>query len=329
MLSVIIPAYNEALNLPETIREVEAGVGATRFNNNYEIIIVDDHSGDNTLDVVMRLGNPRVSCIRLSRRSGSHVALRAGLHRAAGNPVICISADGQDDTDTFRHMIEKWEKGAHIVWALRITRQEAFSYKISAMLFYKLLSMLTHTGAHEIDLSRADFYLLDRKVADAVNSCPERNTSLFGLIVWTGFKQDCVDYQRKPRRSGKSNWNFRSRMRLAKDWIFAFSGIPLKIISVLGFITAGMGILYALFLFFYALFGRTIPGWAESVILSLVSNGVQLIMLGVVGEYLWRALDETRRRPLYFVESSTMERDSGARDKQEEFPEDPVDKGMR
>jgi dolichol-phosphate mannosyltransferase len=156
-----------------------------------------------------------------------------------------------------------------------------------------------------IDLSNADFYLLSRKTVNAINQCQERNTSLFGLIIWLGFKQTGVTYKRRERFSGKSKWNFSSRMRLAKDWIIAFSGIPLKMITYIGIGTAILGFAYAIFIFICALLKYTTPGWAEAVIITLVVCGAIMTMLGVMGEYMWRTLEETRTRPLYFIEDET------------------------
>ena len=308
-LSIVIPAYNEADNIVDTMQEVEAivlligaGVGP-----DYEIIVVDDHSSDNTYEVVRQRGDHRVRSLRLSRRSGSHVALRAGLDIATGEAVICIAADGQDDPGMIKKMVEKWQSGAAIVWALRRSRKhEPFYQKILAAVFYRLLSWFSGFEPR-IDLSRADFYLLDRKVVDAVSSCRERNTSLFGLIVWLGFVQDFVEYDRRSRRAGKSKWNFRGRLHLAKDWIIAFSGLPLKLMTYAGFVIAGTGFIYALFVIIHSLlFGSPLLGWSSMMTMILLLGGGQIMMLGILGEYLWRTLDESRNRPAYFIERDTL-----------------------
>ena len=279
--------------------------------DDHEIVVVDDHSSDNTYEVVESFKEEKIKCVRLSRRSGSHTAIRAGFAASKGNAVLCIAADGQEDTAVIAQMVEKWNEGAKIVWALRRQRNtEPWYIRKPAQLFYRFLAWLGDTEQVEIDFSRADFFLLDKHVVDAINACAERNTSLFGLIVWLGFTQDFVEYDRAPRRFGKSKWNFVSRLRLAKDWIVAFSGVPLKLMSIVGFIIAIMGFLYGIYVVIFALMGRIPPsGWSSIIVAVFVLGGVQMIMLGIVGEYLWRNLDESRRRPLFFIEATTIDED--------------------
>jgi dolichol-phosphate mannosyltransferase len=303
-LSVVIPAYNEEQNIPRMIAELEKNIASVNAVTRYEMIICDDHSSDGTFEEARKLNKPEIKSIRLSRRSGSHAAIRAGFSVAKGDMVLCISADGQDNPEALAAMIQKIKEGKQIVWGVRKSRNEPFMNKQFAVLFYKLLSMFV-ANENNIDLANADFYLLDRKVVNAINSCPERNTSLFGLIAWIGFKQDSVEYDRRERMSGKSKWNFNSKIRLAVDWIMAFSGLPLKIISFLGIAFAGLGFAYAAFIIIYTILGYATPGWSETAVLILVIGGVQMIMIGVIGEYLWRTLDESRNRPLFFVEETT------------------------
>lgn len=309
-LSVVIPAYNESDNIRTTIQELLSVTKAITSVDNVQIIIVDDHSSDNTFDVVGQMAGPEISCLRLSRRSGSHTAIRAGLKEATGDVVLCVSADGQDDASCFEKMLAKWREGAQIIWALRNNREDESLYgKTSALLFYKILKWL---GGHEdsnIDLSRADFYLLDRAVVDAINNCVERNTSLFGLIVWLGFNQDSVEYRRRSRRSGKSKWNFKSRMQLAKDWIVAFSGIPLRLMTAIGFLFSLLGFLFSLYNIALYLLSYAVQGWTSIMVGILVLGGIQMMMLGIAGEYIWRNLEESRQRPLYFIEKKTASKD--------------------
>jgi dolichol-phosphate mannosyltransferase len=310
MLSIIIPAFNEAENIKQTLSELINAISKTDYENNYEIIVVDDHSSDATFGEVTSLHDDRINCIRLSRRNGSHTAIRAGLDNSKGEVSICISADGQDDPEVLPKLLKKWKNGAHIVWALRKARQEPLHIKLFALLFYKLLSKLTSSSASKIDLSRADFYLLDKKVVEAINVSKESNTSLFGLIAWSGFKQDFVEYERRARRFGKSKWSFKSRMKLAIDWIVAFSGLPLKLVTFLGILVASIGFLYAIVVIINAFLGNPAQGWSSLMIVVLILGGVQMITLGVIGEYLWRNLDEARKRPLYFIEETTFDNDN-------------------
>jgi len=305
MISFIIPAYNEESNIAETISSIIKNISKYKNNYPFEIIVIDDHSDDSTFKKVESLKESNINCIRLSRRSGSHNAIRTGLVNAKGDAAICISADGQDNPDAICDMLSLWEQGTHLVWALRYKRQEPLRIKLLAKIFYKLLSIASKSEGNQIDLSRADFYLLDRKVIDAVNSCPETNTSLFGLLVWLGFNQSYIEYERKERKHGKSKWNFKSRTKLAYDWIIAFSGLPLKIMTYTGFCISLLGFLYALFIIIYSLFGKPVQGWASTIVIILFIGGLQMIMLGIAGEYLWRNLDESRKRPIAFIEDKT------------------------
>lgn len=302
-LSIVIPAFNEEKALPIFLKELEIAVKKCKDVARYEIIIIDDHSTDDTFRVIKNLAKKNIKIIRLSRRSGSHVALRAGLMQAKGTAALCLAADGQDDPAVIPAMVGKILNEKNVVWAVRHNRQEPFGQKIFAQLFYRLLTFFTENINPAINLANADFYLIDRRVIDAINSCPERNTSLFGLIIWLGFDQDFVSYMRRARAGGSSKWNFKSRLKLATDWIIAFSGIPLKIIVMLGLFFSILGMLYTVFIFVYVILGYAKPGWAEPVVLILVTGGIQMTMLGVIGEYLQRTLDETRKRPLFFVEN--------------------------
>lgn len=307
-ISIVVAAYNESGNIKATIQEFFSVLNKISDIEGIEIIVVDDHSRDNTFGLIKEMNDPRVKSLRLSRRCGSHIALRAGIKEATGSAVLCISADGQDDPNCFKEMLEKWRSGVSVVWALRkIRKGEPWYIRKPAELFFKLLLWLLNKEKIGIDLFRADFFLLDRSVVNAINACPERNTSLFGLILWLGFKQDSIEYNRRIRLSGSSKWSFRSRFNLAKDWIIAFSGLPLKIMPVFGFFVALSGFLYALYVILNAYLGNPIAGWSSIMVAVLFLGGVQMIMLGIAGEYLWRNLDESRKRPLYFIEKKTTE----------------------
>jgi dolichol-phosphate mannosyltransferase len=302
-LSIVIPAYNESENIPVIISKLKDSIQVVGQIDDYEILICDDHSSDGTYEVTAAMNDKRIKCIRLSKRSGSHVALRAGLRHAQGDMALCISADGQDDPGMLKLMVDKIIQGKHIVWGVRNKRNEKFINKYFAIFFYKLLSLFV-SNQNKVDLANADFYLLSRKVIDTINQFEERNTSLFGLIAWIGFEQDQVLYERKQRYSGKSKWGFGSKLKLAADWIIAFSGLPLKLIAILGFMFAVLGFGYAIYILIFALSGNAIPGWASTTTLILLIGGIQLMMIGVLGEYLWRTLEESRKRPVYFIEKT-------------------------
>lgn len=305
-LSVVIPAYNEGDNIKITIEEIVNVISKITYIDEIQIIVIDDHSTDNTYDIVSQMHYPFVNCLRLNRRSGSHTALRAGLMEADGDVVLCISADGQDNPSYLGEMLSKWCSGDKIVWALRNNRNnEPFFIRLLANMFYRTLFLLTRNEQPDVDLSLTDFYLLDRVVVDAINSCPERNTSLFGLIAWLGFTQGFIQYDRRERVAGSSKWSFRRRLRLAKDWIVAFSGIPLKLIIIVGFLISGAGFIFAIDVFLNYFLGNPNPGYSSIMVAVLVLGGIQMIMLGIVGEYLWRDFDESRKRPLFFIEKRT------------------------
>lgn len=303
-ISFIIPAYNEANNLVPTIKEIEDQLSNLACSNlSYEILVIDDASTDQTFLKLSKSPFEHLSVLRLSRRSGSHTAIRAGLRVATGDAALCLAADGQDDPAVLAKMLSLWKSGADTIWALRTTRDdEPFMNQFLAKLFYKILASFNETKV-SIDLSRADFYFLDRKVINAINACEEKNTSLFGLIVWLGFNQDFIEYTRPPRRHGQSKWNMQSKFNLAKDWIIAFSGLPLKIMTLFGFIISGMGFIYALFIISHSVLrGSPVQGWSSVITVALILGGAQIMMLGIIGEYLWRALSESKNRPVFFIE---------------------------
>ncbi len=300
-LSVVIPCYNEADNISAIIAEVMAR--AKGEVDQCEIVVVDDHSSDDTLGRAVATKGTSVRCLRLSRRSGSHIAIRVGLGAATGDVVLCISADGQDDPAGLPLMLKKWREGAQIVWALRRERNgEPFLQKCFAEAFYHLLRFFNRPEDPSIELSRADFYLLDRRVVNALLSCGERVTSLFGLIAWIGFRQDSIVYDRRMRTCGHSKWSFQRRVGLALDWMIAFSWLPLRLSSLLGVVIAAAGGLYAAFVVILKMLGGTIPGWSSVMVTVLVLSGIQLLILGTIGEYVGRGLDESRKRPIAFVE---------------------------
>jgi len=302
-LSIIIPAFNEVENIPQLHSELTDQIRMVDRIEDYEIIFVDDHSSDNTMDILRRLGDPHVRGIRLSRRSGSHIALRAGLHAAGGDAVLCLSADGQDDPGVLKEMISQWFSGVQVIWALRKGRQDEPGYfRFAANCFYHFLKGIGVQTDSEVDLNRADFFLLDRVVVDALNTCLEQKTSVFGLLNWMGFKTGAVEYERRPRRAGRSKWSLSARINLAWDWIAGFSGAPLRLVLWVGLLVFVMGLVFQ---------GAVVCGIAPQLsmgnnpgvmALLLITGGVQMLALGIIGAYVWRGVEDARGRPLYFIE---------------------------
>ena len=299
LISFVIPAYNESKNIHTLIQEIESNLSLHKLN--YEILIIDDHSSDHTFEAVKKLRQPKVNCIRLSRRSGSHIAVRAGLQLAIGEAVICMSADGQDNPKAIPQLIKKFKEGYQTVWAIRKKRREPLRIKLLALLFYKLCFFLNNTRS-EFDLANADFYLLSRRVVDTINQCKENKTSLFALIVWWGFKQTAISYERRDRQSGQSKWNMRSRLKLAADWIISFSGLPLRFTLFLGLLFSILGFGFAGTIIYNVIYGKPVEGWSSLMVAVLVLGGLQLIFLGIVGEYLWKNLEESKKRPFFSIE---------------------------
>jgi len=304
-LSIIIPAYNEAQNIEKSITEIREQIQKEIKITNYEIILIDDHSEDSTFDIVKKINHDKVRCLRLSRHSGSHTAIRAGIDFSKGDSILCLAADGQDDPSVLSEIITKKMEGFNIVWAIRKKRDESFVQIFTTTIFYSILKIFTKTNLSFKQLSLVDFFLIDQKVITAIKKCKEKNTSLFGLLAWLGFNYTFVEYNRRVRRSGNSKWDFNSKMLVAKDWIIAFSGIPLRISTYMGIAIAGTGFLYALYVITWYFLGTSPPGWASTIVISTILGGTQLIMLGILGEYLWRNLDESRKRPLYLIEMDT------------------------
>lgn len=302
-LQVVIPAFNEAEGIEELLATLTRILDDPELGS-WRILVVDDHSGDDTFGRVVGLGSRRIACIRLSRNSGSHVALRAGLAHSDAEWVLCMAADGQDDPGAIRALLEQGRRGSDVVWAVRRKREgEPWAYRLGARLFYRFLQRIVRSPNPEIDLDRADFFLLHRCVVEAINRCPERRTTLHGLIAWLGFRQGQVEYTRQARKIGTSRWTMARRIRMGLDWVLAFSEVPMKLITLVGLLVTGGGLLTGLVLVGRALFGAAeVAGWIPLGAGVAVLSGVQMMMLGALGEYLARTFDEARQRPLFFIE---------------------------
>lgn len=301
MISVITPAFNEALNLNALhVRMVET---MTSLGMDWEWIVVDDHSRDDTFGVVRRLSaaDPRVRGVRFARNSGSHVAIACGMHLAAGDAVVMMAADLQDPPETIAALVERWRHGAQVVWAVRRSRPGDRSHAGFATLYYWIVRKVV--GLREMPARGADFFLADRRVVDAFKSFPERATSVFNHLTWMGFRQEQVEYDKQPRAAGSSGWTLGRKIRLVADSVMAFSSAPLRWFAYLG------AVLVALALALAAAGIVLLPELGGGILIVLAVfiglSGVQLVALAVVGEYVWSALAEARRRPQYVIEAST------------------------
>jgi len=302
MISIITPAFNEAKNLPtlhERLVDVLSGL-----ETQWEWIVVDDHSSDSTWAVLQELAvrEPHLKAIRMARNSGPHTAVFCALQHAAGACAVVMAADLQDPPGTIPALLEKWRADAKIVWAVREEREgESAVTKGFARLYYGI--MRRFVGISEMPATGADFFLLDRRVIDVLNVFKEANVSLMALLTWMGFKQDRILYVKQARHHGQSGWSMEKKLKLAVDSVTAFTYKPIRFMSYVGFIVALAGFLYALFVVITRLVLNTqVPGYPSLVVAVLVVGGLQMIMLGILGEYVWRALDEARNRPRFIVE---------------------------
>jgi polyisoprenyl-phosphate glycosyltransferase len=299
-VSVVIPCFNEEGNLREAHRRVTQAV--SRAGIDYEIVYVDDGSHDATPGMLrgLQAHDARVRVVYLSRNFGHQFAVTAGLAHASGDAVIIMDADLQDPPEVALEMIERWQEGYDVVYGVRTDREGETRFKlVTAAVFYRLIRWLSDT---EIPLDTGDFRLLDRKVVDAITSMPERDRFVRGMVSWAGFRQIGVPYRRAARFAGETKYPIPKMVRFALDGILSFSVKPLRLSTLMGFISAGLaltGILYALAIRLFT--QRWVTGWTALIIAILFLGGAQLISLGIIGEYIGRLYGEAKRRPLYLV----------------------------
>ena len=302
-ISIVVPVYNEEPVLPELYRRVSEVMDQT--GESWELLLVDDGSQDRSAAVISQLHaqNERVKGVSFSRNFGFQIAATAGLDYAQGAAVILTDADLQDPPEVYPKMIAKWHEGYDVVYGVRKSRVGETWFKlITAKLFYRLIYRITSI---DIPLDTGDFRLMDRRVINAIRQMPERNRFLRGLVPWVGFKQTGVEYERQARFAGESKFGgVRQMLPFALDAITSFSYIPLQMATYLGFAIAGISALAILTVVLVRLLGPQTPllGQATTLVTVLFLGGVQLISLGIIGEYLGRIYDEVKGRPLYLVD---------------------------
>jgi polyisoprenyl-phosphate glycosyltransferase len=303
-LSVVIPCFNEAQVLPKTYERL-AAVLDEAGETDREVIFVDDGSSDETFRLLCDLQKKHddVRVLGLSRNFGHQMAVTAGLEEASGDATVIIDADLQDPPEVIGEMLAKWGEGFQVVYGVRDSRAGETRFKLlTAKLFYRLINRLSDTP---IPSDTGDFRLLDRSVVDALMEMPERDRFLRGMVSWIGFRQCGVHYRREPRAAGRSKYPFAKMLRFAADGILSFSIVPLKLAIWVGFAAIGIafaGIILAVLERVYNLYDINIGrGWASLFIAVLFMGGVQLLTLGIIGEYLGRIYIEVKRRPLYVV----------------------------
>jgi len=301
-LSIVVPVYNEAQNLnvfySRTVETLE------KIGLPYEIIYINDGSTDETLDVILeqRQRNPNVKVLDFSRNFGKETALTAGIDFAKGDGVIPIDADLQDPPELMAELVHKWQEGYDVVYATRTSRiGESWMKKTTANVFYRMISKMTRV---QIPRDTGDFRLMSRQVVDALRQLRERRRFMKGLFGWTGFNQTAIFYDREPRLGGHTTWNYWKLANFAMEGVTSFSDVPLQIISFLGLAISFFSFLYGLFLIGLTIFhGNPVPGYPSVMVMILFLGGVQLVSLGVIGEYVGRIYDETKQRPLYILKN--------------------------
>lgn len=297
-LSVVIPVLDEEENLPILYRALAEQL---RELGSYEIVFVDDGSQDRSVELILELAerDRSIVLVRFSRNFGHQAALSAGLDHARGDAIVFMDADLQDPPELLAELVRQWDGGGEVVYAYR-TKRDAKNWKrVCYFLFYRIFQRLAEM---DVPLDSGSFCLIDRQVADAIRSLPERNRFLPGLRSWVGFRQVGVAYERPERLAGEVKYTTRRLIQLALDGLLSFSSFPLRLSSYLGFVTSALGVVYTLFAVVARIFIGELPaGWTSTIAILLTVSGVQLIMMGVLGEYLARTYEEAKGRPLYVV----------------------------
>jgi glycosyltransferase involved in cell wall biosynthesis len=300
LISIVVPVFNEETVLPEFHQEMTEVISAQPFE--FEIVYVNDGSLDNTLRRIneLRQSDKSITLIDLSRNFGKEIALTAGLHKAVGDAVVVIDADLQDPPELIPELICEWQNGYDVVYAQRTHRKgESFLKKTAAHFFYRIIKRVNKIDIPE---DTGDFRILSRRAVNALNSFGEQHRLMKGLFAWIGYRQKAVQYQRDSRHAGQTKWNFLKLWNLALDGITSFTIAPLKISTYLGLLTAAGAFAYGIYMIIDTLFhGNPVPGYPSLIVIILMLGGVQLVAIGILGEYLGRIFNETKRRPLYFV----------------------------
>jgi dolichol-phosphate mannosyltransferase len=297
LLSVVAPVYDEEELIGEFVTRVLAAVG----HRPVELVLVNDGSSDRTPELLDRIAasDPRVRVIHLSRNFGHQAALTAGLEHARGDVVAMIDADLQDPPELIEEMVAAWAAGSDVVYAVRRQREGETAFKLAtASFFYRLFDKLAQV---DLEPNSGDFRLLDRRALDALLAMTERSRFLRGMTVWVGFRQTAVSYERDARSAGETKYTFRRMLRFSLDAITSFSHLPLQLATYAGILSASLAFIAIPVVILLRIFDSYLPGFGSITIAILLLGGIQLIALGVIGEYVGRIYDEVKHRPLYIV----------------------------
>lgn len=301
LLSVVVPVYNESEVIDAFYKRMKS-VSESLEKINCEIIFVDDGSSDDSyLKLVQIAGNDEnVKVVKFSRNFGHQVAITAGLNEADGDAIVLIDSDLQDPPEVINEFVAKWQEGYDVVYGIRKKRKGESRMKLlTAAMFYRLLKVLIKI---DIPVDTGDFRLMSRRVVDRFNEFKERDRFVRGLVSWIGFKQIGVHYERDERYAGETKYPYRKMIKFALDGITSFSSLPLRLATWLGYITSFIAFMYGCSVFIQKALGYTVEGWATIMVGMLFLGGVQLICLGIIGEYIGRIFSETKQRPIYVIE---------------------------
>lgn len=303
-LSIVVPVYFNEMNLEDLYEDLHTKVLV--HLDSYELVFIDDGSTDRSFEIIKEFSikDENVKYLKLSRNFGSHAAILAGLTYSTGDCAVVKTADLQEPSEILIEMFEKWKNGNNVVLAIRKDRDEPLIQKIFSNLYYKIMKNYVLKNMPE---GGFDCFLVDRKVIEVLDLMDEKNTSIVGQILWVGFKSDSIYYVRQKREKGKSKWTLSKKIKLFIDSFLGFSYLPIRFISIFGFLFFILSILWAIYIIINKIFGGiSIEGWTTLMVFNLFSSGIILLTLGILGEYIWRAFDASRNRPSYIVEDENF-----------------------
>jgi len=301
LISVVIPVYNEEENLPTLYDRLKRVCQELEGKADVELIFVNDGSSDGTAGILRKLAgrDARVVLVNLSRNFGSHPALMAGFSEARGDYIWTISGDLQDPPELLPEYFNMARsRELDVVWGCRRSRVDPWHKKLFASIFYFWIRMLTDLP---IPRKGVDNFMMSRRVVEILLKIPEKNTMFYYIIMWMGFRQDFIDYDRGARLAGVSKWTFRRRLKNAVDTLLTFSSFPIQLISYMGMLFFLLSVIFALYLILNYLVGEPSPGWTSTALIISLATGIQMLMLGIIGAYLWRIMDQVRGRPQVIV----------------------------
>lgn len=300
-VSIVIPCYYNAMNIPDTYKVLCRDVFDVRKDINFEVVFVDDGSKDDTLLELRKVQNidSRIKIVKMTRNFGEFRAIVAGMSQATGEAIAVMSADLQDPPSLIPEMITSWQEGNPVTLAVRKKREESALKNWFADTYYKIVRKWVEPNYPKRGF---DFFLIDRAVAQKLVAMQEKNSSIYIQLIWLGYTPKTIEYTRRQREEGKSMWSFRKRFDLFLDTFVVFSHKPIRAISVMGLFISLLGFIMAIVFIVQWCTEQIPPGWTSLMVVLLLLSGFQMIMLGVIGEYVWRNLAETRKRPLYVIE---------------------------